>query len=63
VGTFPMMANSRARTNDDAEGLVKFVSCKKTDKILGAHIMGTSAGELLAECVLAMVRRCRLTPG
>jgi hypothetical protein len=32
VGTFPFAANSRARTNDDSEGLVKFVSCKHTDK-------------------------------
>ena len=54
VGTFPFAANSRARTNDDSEGLVKFVSCKNTDKIMGAHIMGPNAGELLGECVLAM---------
>ena len=54
VGTFPFAANSRARTNDDSEGLVKFVSCKHTDKILGAHIVGPNAGELLGECVLAM---------
>ena len=54
VGTFPFAANSRARTNDDSEGLVKFVSCAKTDKILGAHIVGPNAGELLGECVLAM---------
>lgn len=54
VGTFPFAANSRARTNDDSEGMVKFISCKKTDKIFGAHIVGPSAGELLSECVLAM---------
>ena len=54
VGTFPFAANSRARTNDDSEGLVKFVSCAETDKILGAHIVGPNAGELLGECVLAM---------
>ena len=54
VGTFPVAANSRARTNDDADGLVKFVSCAETDKILGAHIVGPNAGELLGECVLAM---------
>ena len=53
-GKFGFMANSRARTVDDAEGLVKFVSDAKTDKILGAHIMGPSAGELISECVLAM---------
>ena len=54
TGKFAFMANSRARTVDDAEGLVKFVSDAKTDKILGAHIMGPSAGELISECVLAM---------
>ena len=54
VGTFPFAANSRARTNDDSEGMVKFISCKNTDKIFGAHIVGPQAGELLGECVLAM---------
>ncbi|KAI3434485.1 hypothetical protein D9Q98_002561 [Chlorella vulgaris] len=54
VGKFSFMANSRARSVDDTEGLVKFVSDAKTDKILGAHIMGPNAGELIAECVLAM---------
>jgi dihydrolipoamide dehydrogenase len=44
VGKFPFMANSRARTNDDSEGMVKFISDAKTDKILGAHIMGPNAG-------------------
>ena len=77
------MANSRARSVDDTEGLVKFISDAKTDKILGAHVMGPhagmprllfmgtafvvepppcrlhappvrAAGELIAECVLAM---------
>ena len=54
VGKFPFMANSRARTNDDADGLVKIIAHKETNAILGAHIVGTSAGELLAEVVLAM---------
>ena len=49
-----MMANSRARTVDEADGMVKFLACKETDKILGVHIMGANAGELIAECVLAM---------
>ena len=53
-GTFPFMANSRARTNDDAEGLVKFITDANTDKILGAHIMGPSAGEMIHEAALAM---------
>lgn len=54
VGKFPFMANSRARTNDDAEGLVKVITDAKTDKILGAHIIGPNAGELIGELVLAM---------
>lgn len=39
VGSFPMVANSRAKTNDDTEGLVKFLVDKDTDKILGCHIV------------------------
>lgn len=54
VGTFPFSANSRAKTNSDAEGLVKFVCDKETDRILGCHIMGPNAGELIAEAVLAI---------
>lgn len=54
VGKFPFMANSRARTNDDAEGLVKVITDAKTDKILGVHMMGPNAGELIAEAVLGM---------
>jgi dihydrolipoamide dehydrogenase len=54
VGKFAFAANSRARTVDDSEGMVKFISDADTDKILGAHIMGPNAGELIAECVLAM---------
>ena len=53
-GVFPFMANSRARTNDDAEGMVKFITDAETDKILGAHIMGPSAGEMIHEAALAM---------
>ena len=54
VGKFPFMANSRARTNDDAEGMVKVVTDLETDRILGVHIMGPQAGELIGECVLAI---------
>jgi dihydrolipoamide dehydrogenase len=54
VGKFPFMANSRARSIDDAEGMVKIIAEKETDKILGVHIMGPSAGELIHEAVLAM---------
>ncbi|KAJ3005671.1 UNVERIFIED_CONTAM: dihydrolipoamide dehydrogenase precursor [Siphonaria sp. JEL0065] len=54
VGTFPFSANSRAKTMDDAEGSIKIISDKKTDKILGAHIIGPGAGEMIAEAVLAI---------
>lgn len=54
AGKFPFMANSRARANDDIDGFVKVLSDKKTDQILGAHIIGPHAGALLAELVVAM---------
>jgi dihydrolipoamide dehydrogenase len=54
VGKFPMLANSRARTNDDAEGLVKVLVDAETDRLLGVHIMSTNAGELIGEAVLGM---------
>jgi len=53
-GTFPFLANSRAKTNGDADGMVKVLTDKKTDKILGVHILGAGAGELIAEAVLGM---------
>jgi dihydrolipoamide dehydrogenase len=53
-GVFPMSANSRARTNNDAEGLVKILTDAKTDKIIGAWCMSSNAGEMIAEGVLAM---------
>lgn len=53
-GTFPFMANSRARCNNEADGMVKILTCKKTDKMLGAWIIGGNAGEMIAEAVLAM---------
>ena len=40
VGKFPFAANSRAKTNDDTEGMVKVLGDKHTDRLLGAHIMG-----------------------
>ncbi len=48
------MANSRAKTNDDSEGFVKILTDLKTDTILGIHIMGPNAGEMISEGVLAM---------
>lgn len=53
-GVFPFAANSRARTNQDAEGMVKFLTDADSDKILGIHIMSSTAGEMIAEGVLAM---------
>lgn len=54
IGKFPFKANSRARTNADTDGFVKFITNADTDKILGAHIIGPDAGELLGEAVLAI---------
>jgi len=54
IGKFPFAANSRAKTNADTDGFVKVLSCKETDKILGIHIVGTGAGELINEAVLAL---------
>jgi len=54
IGKFPFMANSRARTNDDAAGMVKVVTDRKTDRLLGMHIMGTNAGEMIHEGVLGI---------
>jgi len=55
VGKFPYNANSRARTIDDGtEGFVKILADAQTDKVLGVHIIGIYAGELISEAVLAM---------
>jgi len=54
IGKFPFAANSRAKTNLDSEGFVKFLSEKETDRILGVHIIGPNAGEMISEAVLAL---------
>jgi dihydrolipoamide dehydrogenase len=54
TGVFPFSANARARALGDTTGLVKFVADAKTDEILGVHIIGPFAGELIAEAVVAM---------
>ena len=54
VGKFSFMANSRAKAIDDAEGFVKILADETTDKVLGAHIIGPHAGELIAEIGVAM---------
>ncbi|XP_070558884.1 dihydrolipoyl dehydrogenase, mitochondrial-like [Ptychodera flava] len=54
VGKFPFAANSRAKTIADTDGLVKILSDKETDRMLGVHIIGSVAGELINEGALAM---------
>ena len=54
VGKFPFMANGRALTTSATEGFVKILADKNTDAILGAHIIGQDAGQLVAEIVVAM---------
>ena len=54
VGKFPFMANGRALTTSESEGFVKILADKKTDAILGAHIIGHDAGQLVAEIVTAI---------
>ncbi len=54
IGKFSFMANSRAKAIDDSEGFVKILADEKTDKVLGAHLIGPHAGELIAEIGIAM---------
>ncbi len=54
VGTFPFSASGRARAMEAAQGLAKIVSAKDDDEILGIHVIGPMAGELIGEAVLAM---------
>ena len=54
VGKFPFMANSRAKAINEPEGFVKILADKATDKVLGVHIIGPHAGEMIAEMSVAM---------
>ena len=54
AGTFPFLANGRARALGDTTGMVKMLADAATDEILGVHIVGPQASELIAECVMAM---------
>jgi dihydrolipoamide dehydrogenase len=54
VGKFPMMANSRAKTNRDTDGFVKVIADAKTDRVLGVHIIASIAGSMIAEAAVAM---------
>ncbi len=72
TGKFPFSANGRARANGDSEGFVKILADAKTDRVLGCHIIGPEAGDLIAEVVLGMefaaaaediARTCHAHPG
>ncbi len=54
VGKFPMMANSRAKTNRDTDGFVKIVADARTDRVLGVHIIASVAGTMIAQAAQAM---------
>ena len=54
VGKFPFSANSRARINHEAEGFVKVLADARTDRILGAHMVGPDVGEMVGEWCVAM---------
>jgi dihydrolipoamide dehydrogenase len=54
VGKFPFLANGRAKVNGTTEGFVKILADAKTDRVLGVHILGAQAGNLIAEAAVAM---------
>jgi len=54
VGKFPMLANSRAKTNRDTDGFVKIIADAKTDRVLGVHIVASLAGTMIAQAAQAM---------
>jgi len=59
TGTFPFKTNSRAKCTGQVEGMVKIVSDAKTDTILGVHIVGAHASEIIAEGVLAIEKKVK----
>ncbi len=72
VGKFPFSANARARCNGETEGFVKILADATTDRVLGVHIVGPNAGDLIAEAVMAIevgasaediARTCHAHPG
>jgi len=54
VGKFPFTANSRAKAINETDGFVKILAEEKTDKVLGVHIIGSHAGEIIAQIAIAM---------
>ncbi len=53
-GQFPFLANGRARASGQTDGFVKMLADERTDRVLGVHIIGAHAGELIAECAAAL---------
>lgn len=58
VGKFPFAANSRAKATSQTQGFVKILTDEKTDRVLGVHIIGAHAGDLIAEAVLGLEYYC-----
>ena len=54
VGKFPFKASGRARASEESDGFIKVLSCKQTDEVLGVHMIGPRAADMIAEAVLAM---------
>jgi dihydrolipoamide dehydrogenase len=54
IGKFPFMANSRARTNHETEGMVKIIEDAATQRVVGAHLIGAGVGEMIGEICVAM---------
>jgi dihydrolipoamide dehydrogenase len=54
IGKFPFLANGRAKGMDETAGLVKIIADAKTDRVLGVHILGAHASDMIAEAVVAM---------
>jgi dihydrolipoamide dehydrogenase len=54
VGKFPFTANGRAKVNMTTDGFVKILADAKTDRVLGVHILGADAGNMIAEAAMAM---------
>lgn len=54
VGAYPLTGNGRARCMGETDGLVKLIAHAKTDRVLGVHIIGARAAEMIGECVLAL---------
>ena len=54
MGSFPMRALGRSRASGDIDGLIKVLADEKTDEILGVHMIGARAADMIAEAVIAM---------